>query len=65
MLAPNEWQTALQRFRDGYGCEPDFLEDEDRTAFLQLLRAEVAITVRAELASFFTEATARLREEGT
>jgi hypothetical protein len=58
----NEWQAAVERFTGGYGSPPDFNEDEDRAAFLQLLREELSST---EMAEFFTREAARLREEGT
>jgi hypothetical protein len=58
------WEQALERFRGGYGHEPDFEDQTDQRLYLQLLEEEVHIGVEAKLAEAFQEATRRMEAVG-
>lgn len=57
------WAVALDRFRGGYGGEPDLDNQTDRFLFLELLEYEIRARIEADIAKFFYAEAARIHAE--
>jgi hypothetical protein len=63
-MKETEWAIALDRFRGGYGAEPDLDNQTDRYLFLELLTYEIRARMEQGMAEFFLAEIPKLEEAG-